>query len=115
MLWGSYSFLPLGKGLEVNLIQKSLLQNYSSMLNEKELPMRFTSLTQARVYEIPNQKVCAAFLTNTLASIDTTVKFRGVDYFLPHHSISIVPDCRTVVFNTQRVKFRRNCLSKKAY
>ncbi|KAH0451883.1 hypothetical protein IEQ34_019182 [Dendrobium chrysotoxum] len=81
MLWGTYSFLSLGKGFE------------------------------ARVYEIPNKKVCAAFLTNTHATIDTTVKFRGVDYFLPHRSISILPDCRTVVFNTQRINAQHNSRS----
>lgn len=55
------------------------------------------------MYEIPENKVCVAFLTNTNAKADGTVKFRGVDYLLPRHSISILPDCKTVVYNTQKV------------
>ncbi|PKA66373.1 Beta-galactosidase 13 [Apostasia shenzhenica] len=78
ILWGSYSVLPLGKDVE------------------------------ARVYEIPNQNVCGAFLTNTNPQIDAAVNFRGVDYFLPHHSISIVPDCKTVVYNTRMVNAQHN-------
>lgn len=58
---------------------------------------------QARLYEIPENKVCVAFLTNTNTKFDGTVKFRGVDYFLPRHSISILPDCKTVVYNNQQV------------
>ncbi|KAG0493582.1 hypothetical protein HPP92_004576 [Vanilla planifolia] len=80
LLWGSYSLVPLGNSLE------------------------------ARVYEIPSQKVCTAFLTNTHQA-DATVNFRGVEYFLPHRSISILPDCRTVVYNTQRVNAQHNSRS----
>ncbi|RRT54089.1 hypothetical protein B296_00015913 [Ensete ventricosum] len=57
----------------------------------------------ARLYEIPEDNVCVAFLTNTNARRDGTVKFRGTEYFLPRRSISILPDCKTVVYNSQRV------------
>ncbi|PKA46168.1 Beta-galactosidase 11 [Apostasia shenzhenica] len=62
---------------------------------------------EARVYQ-DNDKICAAFLTNTNPIDDTTVTFRGIDYFLPHRSISILPDCRTVIFNTQRINAQHN-------
>lgn len=58
---------------------------------------------QAWIYEKPDEKVCVAFLTNIHPKMDVTVSFRGTNYFLPRHSISILPDCKTVVFNTQRV------------
>ncbi|GER50249.1 beta-galactosidase [Striga asiatica] len=54
-------------------------------------------------YEKEGTKICAAFLTNNNSREDATINFRGVDYFLPAKSISILPDCRTVVFNTQTV------------
>ncbi|KAJ3692808.1 hypothetical protein LUZ60_011903 [Juncus effusus] len=79
LLWGKTSFQPLGK--------KSL---------------------EAWIYEKPDEKVCVAFLTNTNKKVDSTVSFRGVDYFLPRHSISILPDCKTVVYNTQRVNAQHN-------
>ncbi|KAJ3692809.1 hypothetical protein LUZ60_011904 [Juncus effusus] len=78
LLWGVSSYQVLGKGLE------------------------------ARVYEKTDEKLCVAFLTNTNAKIDGSVKFRGTDYFLPRHSVSILPDCKTVVYNTQRVNAQHN-------
>ncbi|PKU64525.1 Beta-galactosidase 11 [Dendrobium catenatum] len=78
LLWGSYSFRKLGKDVE------------------------------ARVYDLPSKKVCAAFLTNKKADRDYTVSFHGVNYFLPRHSISILPDCKTEVFNTQRINAQHN-------
>lgn len=31
------------------------------------------------------------------------VTFRGSEYFLPAHSISVLPDCKTVVYNTRQI------------
>ncbi|KAJ0969946.1 hypothetical protein J5N97_022823 [Dioscorea zingiberensis] len=78
LLWGTPTTLKLGQDLE------------------------------AWVYEVPGNNVCAAFLTNNHSRVDKSVNFRGVDYFLPHRSISILPDCKTVVFNTQRVNAQHN-------
>ncbi|KAG4973722.1 hypothetical protein JHK87_030543 [Glycine soja] len=45
--------------------------------------------------------LCAAFITNNHTKVPTTISFRGTDYYMPPRSISILPDCKTVVFNTQ--------------
>jgi hypothetical protein len=58
---------------------------------------------EARVFELPEQNVCLAFLSNHHTKDDVTVTFRGQQYFVPRHSISILPDCKTVVFSTQHV------------
>jgi len=42
---------------------------------------------------------CAAFLVNNETS-DVKVVFQNFSYELPRNSISILPDCKTVVFNT---------------
>lgn len=47
--------------------------------------------------------MCAAFLINNRTKIPITVNFRGSDFYLPPKSISILPDCKTVVLNTQTV------------
>ncbi|XP_077246254.1 beta-galactosidase 11-like [Tasmannia lanceolata] len=78
LLWGSYSVESLGKDLE------------------------------ARVYEIPGSNVCAAFLANNATRATATGTFRGLQYSLAPHSISILPDCKTVVFNTQRINTQHN-------
>ncbi|CAL9085747.1 unnamed protein product [Musa textilis] len=63
---------------------------------------------EARLYEVPEGNVCVAFLTNTNRKQDGTVSFRGEEYYLPRRSISILPDCKTVVFNSQRVNAQHN-------
>ncbi|KAL2928162.1 Beta-galactosidase 3 [Bienertia sinuspersici] len=47
--------------------------------------------------------VCAAFLANMDNKTDTNVKFRGMTYHLPAWSVSILPDCKNVVYNTAKV------------
>lgn len=78
LLWGSYSLQKFGNGLE------------------------------ARLYEIPENKICVAFLTNTNSKIDGTINFRGAEFTVTRHSISILPDCKTVVYNTQQVNAQHN-------
>ncbi|XP_051128365.1 beta-galactosidase 6-like isoform X2 [Andrographis paniculata] len=46
---------------------------------------------------------CAAFLANYDSSSNATVNFRGRSYFLPAWSVSILPDCVNVIFNTAKV------------
>ncbi|KAK4377366.1 hypothetical protein RND71_003662 [Anisodus tanguticus] len=46
---------------------------------------------------------CAAFLTNNHTTNPATIKFRGKEYYLPEKSISILPDCKTVVYNTRTI------------
>ncbi|XP_074580916.1 beta-galactosidase 11-like [Curcuma longa] len=78
LLWGATSFQNYGKGFE------------------------------AWTYENPDMKACAAFLTNTNRRTDGTVNFRGENYFLPRRSISILADCKTVAYNTQKVNCQHN-------
>ncbi|KAF6166452.1 hypothetical protein GIB67_038189 [Kingdonia uniflora] len=63
---------------------------------------------EARIYQNPGSHVCAAFLCNNATRTPATVTFRGKEYYLPQHSISILPDCKTVVYNTQNVVSQHN-------
>ncbi|KAI8025515.1 Beta-galactosidase 13 [Camellia lanceoleosa] len=63
---------------------------------------------EIRTYEKPGTDICAAFLNNNHSKIPGTIKFRGKDYYLPPKSISILPDCKTVVFNTQTIVSQHN-------
>ncbi|XP_031095712.1 beta-galactosidase 13-like [Ipomoea triloba] len=60
------------------------------------------------VYEQPEMKICAAFLTNNHTKKPATVDFRGAKYYLPEKSVSILPDCKTVVYNTQTIVSQHN-------
>lgn len=46
---------------------------------------------------------CAAFLANYDSKVDANVTFNGISYFLPAWSVSILPDCKNVIFNTAEV------------
>ncbi|GAB4848513.1 Beta-galactosidase 3 [Ancistrocladus abbreviatus] len=59
-------------------------------------------LQQAHVY-YPETGVCAAFLTNYDPNSAVKVLFNNLHYNLAPWSISILPDCRNVVFNTAKV------------
>ncbi|TKY67244.1 Beta-galactosidase 8 [Spatholobus suberectus] len=55
---------------------------------------------EATVYK--TGAVCAAFLAN-IATSDATVTFNGNSYHLPAWSVSILPDCKSVVLNTAKI------------
>ncbi|XP_043697518.1 beta-galactosidase 11-like isoform X2 [Telopea speciosissima] len=68
---------------------------------------------EAIIYQIPGTEQCAAFLSNSDVRVPATAIFRGKEYYLPAHSISILPDCNTVAYNTQTVIAQHNSRSFK--
>ena len=58
---------------------------------------------QAHNFEIPEEKLCLAFLSNNNTGEDGTVNFRGEKFYIPSRSVSILADCKHVVYNTKRV------------
>ncbi|KAJ4700718.1 Beta-galactosidase [Melia azedarach] len=63
-------------------------------------------LQQAYIFK-GNSEECAAFLVNN-SSRDCTVQFQNSSYELPGKSISILPDCKTIAFNTQKISSQYN-------
>lgn len=57
---------------------------------------------EATVYKT-GSGLCSAFLANIGTNSDVTVKFSGNSYLLPAWSVSILPDCKNVVFNTAKI------------
>ncbi|KAL3640919.1 hypothetical protein CASFOL_015887 [Castilleja foliolosa] len=57
---------------------------------------------QAYVFS-SGQGNCAAFLSNFNSNSAVRIMFNGMHYNLPAWSISILPDCRNVVFNTANI------------
>ncbi|XP_061345601.1 beta-galactosidase 3-like [Gastrolobium bilobum] len=60
------------------------------------------SFQQAHVYSTESGN-CAAFLSNYDTKSAVRVMFNNMHYNLPPWSISILPDCRNIVFNTAKV------------
>ncbi|KAK6141947.1 hypothetical protein DH2020_024320 [Rehmannia glutinosa] len=58
--------------------------------------------SEATVYQTESGQ-CAAFLANWDGQLDSIVYFNGNYYDLPAWSVSILPDCKNVVYNTAKV------------
>ncbi|AQK48893.1 Beta-galactosidase 5 [Zea mays] len=58
-------------------------------------------MQEAHVFQSPSG--CAAFLANYNSNSYANVVFNNEQYSLPHWSISILPDCKNVVFNSVTV------------
>ena len=65
--------------------------------------MEYLLLVQAYVFK-SSTGACAAFLSNYHTSAAARVVYNGRRYDLPAWSISILPDCKTAVFNTATVR-----------
>ncbi|KAG6549924.1 hypothetical protein Mapa_008435 [Marchantia paleacea] len=52
---------------------------------------------------VSSSEVCAAFLVNWGDDASETVQFNGGSYDLPAWSVSVLPDCKNVIFNTAKV------------
>ncbi|KAL0284093.1 UNVERIFIED_CONTAM: Beta-galactosidase 8 [Sesamum angustifolium] len=57
---------------------------------------------EATVYKT-DSGLCAAFLANVDSQSEATLNFNGNSYHLPAWSVSILPDCKTVVLNTAKI------------
>lgn len=67
-----------------------------------------TSLgTYEQAHVFSSGTTCAAFLANYHSNSAARVTFNNRHYDLPPWSISILPDCRTDVFNTARVRISK--------
>ncbi|XP_021900324.1 beta-galactosidase 10 [Carica papaya] len=73
-----------------------------ALLNGEPTNLSLGPSLEADVYT-DSSGACAAFLANTDDKNDKTVEFRNVSYQLPAWSVSILPDCKNVVFNTAKV------------
>lgn len=74
-----------------------------ALLNSEPIHVSLGPSQEADVYT-ESSGACAAFIANTDDKNDKTVEFRNVSYHLPAWSVSILPDCKNVVFNTAKVR-----------
>ncbi|ONK73107.1 uncharacterized protein A4U43_C04F27330 [Asparagus officinalis] len=62
---------------------------------------------EANVYS-DSTGACAAFLANMDDVNDTVIVFQNKSYHLPAWSVSILPDCKNVAFNTAKVRSQKS-------
>lgn len=98
-------------------LHRALRLSKKPLLKGTQNVQRISETLEITTYEKDGSDTCVAFLTNNNTREAATIKFRGQDYYLPPRSVSILPDCNTVVFNTQAVVAQhssRNFLVSKA-
>ncbi|KAK7310538.1 hypothetical protein RJT34_08104 [Clitoria ternatea] len=91
-------------------LHKALLLCRKALLNGNSKVQQLNPTHEIRVFENPKAKICAAFISNN-STQPAIINFRGTNYNLPAHSISILPDCKTVVFNTYQIVAEHNTRS----
>ncbi|XP_068329195.1 LOW QUALITY PROTEIN: beta-galactosidase 16 [Pyrus communis] len=81
----------------------------NSLLSGDQTNVSLGELQDAYVFQVKSGE-CAAFLVNK-GPKDASVVFQNSPYQLPRKSISILPDCKTVAFNTAKVNAQQSTRS----
>ncbi|XP_048334543.2 beta-galactosidase 15 isoform X1 [Ziziphus jujuba] len=71
----------------------------------------FGNSVTATVYATNQSSSC--FLSNTNQTTDATIKFQGNQYTVPAWSVSLLPDCKTEVYNSAKVNTQTSVMEKK--
>ncbi|KAB1221091.1 Beta-galactosidase 16 [Morella rubra] len=78
------------------------LEETPQSMQQPVIMMKLLWMSMAYVFK-RNTRECAAFLVNN-GTRDINVLFNNCSHVLPRYSISILPDCKTTVFNTAKFK-----------
>ncbi|ONI10286.1 hypothetical protein PRUPE_4G038600 [Prunus persica] len=101
-----YGFLRQPKWGHLRDLHKAIKQCEENMISSNPTQVQLGKNLEAHVY-YKSSNECAAFLANYGSSLDENVTFNGNIYFLPAWSVSILPDCKNVIFNTAKVVSQR--------
>ncbi|GMN33171.1 hypothetical protein TIFTF001_004011 [Ficus carica] len=83
-------------------LHKAIKSCEHALLNGEPTHISLGPSQEADVYT-DSSGACAAFISNTDDKDDKMVEFRNSSYHLPAWSVSILPDCKNVVFNTAKI------------
>ncbi|XP_016511915.1 beta-galactosidase 6-like [Nicotiana tabacum] len=97
-----YGFISQPKWGHLRDLHKALKHCEEYLVNADPTHLSLGFKLEAHVY-YKTSNDCAAFLANYGSSSDANVTFNGKSYFLPAWSVSILPDCKNVIFNTAKV------------
>ncbi|KAG9151333.1 hypothetical protein Leryth_002856 [Lithospermum erythrorhizon] len=95
-----YGLLRQPKWGHLKDLHKSIKLCEEAMVATNPKTTSLGSKLEATVYKTSGS--CAAFLSNWDTS-DASVKFNGNSYHIPGWSVSILPDCKNVAFNTAKI------------
>ncbi|XP_076933471.1 beta-galactosidase 3-like [Bidens hawaiensis] len=98
-----YGLIRQPKYGHLKKLHKAIKQCEPALLSAEPDITSLGSLQQAHAFS-PKSGPCAAFLSNYDPNNAAKVTFNNKHYTLPPWSISILPDCNNVVFNTANVE-----------
>ncbi|GMP74819.1 hypothetical protein CsSME_00032119 [Camellia sinensis var. sinensis] len=97
-----YGFIRQPKFGHLRDLHLAIKQCEEYLVNANPIQQSLGRNLEAHVY-YKTSNDCAAFLANYDSSSGANVTFNGNSYFLPAWSVSILPDCKNVIFNTAKV------------
>ncbi|OMO67301.1 hypothetical protein CCACVL1_20626 [Corchorus capsularis] len=83
-------------------LHKAIKLSEAALVSADPTVTKLGSNQEAHVFR-SKSGACAAFLANYDTKYSVKVTFGNAQYDLPRWSISILPDCKTAVFNTARI------------
>ncbi|ERN14823.1 beta-galactosidase 8 isoform X1 [Amborella trichopoda] len=101
-----YGYLRQPKWGHLRNLHNAIKQCEKILVTEDPTYISFGAKTEAHYYN--GSDGCAAFLANIDDSSDANVTFNERSYFLPAWSVSILPDCKNVIFNTAKVSAQQS-------
>ncbi|GMY37244.1 beta-galactosidase 8-like [Fagus crenata] len=102
-----YGYIRQPKWGHLRDLHKAIKQCEEHLISSDPTQLQLGTNQEAHIYNKTSND-CAAFLANVDSSLDANVTFNGNLYFLPAWSVSILPDCKNVIFNTAKVVAQRN-------
>ncbi|XP_026445648.1 beta-galactosidase 10-like isoform X2 [Papaver somniferum] len=97
-----YGIVRLPKWGHLKQLHEAIMSCEHALLHGEQTLLSLGPSQEADVFSEASG-ACAAFLSNTDDKNDKTVTFQNVSYHLPAWSVSILPDCKNVAFNTAKV------------
>lgn len=98
-----YGLPRLPKWSHLKELHKSIMLCEKALLYGETTVLPLGPLQDANVFK-DSKGNCAAFLANMNDVNDTSIVFQNKSYHLPAWSVSILPDCKNVAFNTAKVR-----------
>ncbi|XP_020572705.1 beta-galactosidase 16-like [Phalaenopsis equestris] len=108
-----YGLIWQPKWAHLKELHAAIKQNSEPLLEGTYTNVLIGRAQEAHIFQTDTGK-CVAFLINQDSVHDSTVRFRNATYELPQKSISILSDCKNVVFNTAKVSAQYGTRSAKA-
>ncbi|WCJ26958.1 Beta-galactosidase [Euphorbia peplus] len=102
-----YGFIRQPKWGHLRDLHKAIKQCEEYLISSDPTQKQLGKNLEAHIY-YKSSDDCAAFLANFDSKSDANVTFNGKSYFLPAWSVSILPDCKNVIFNTAKVVSQTN-------